>query len=153
SSTPRSTGNRKICCTPSSSSGRIVEGSARSTATTSTPRGRPASCGRGDSAGSPKSSAAGEDQQAGHGQPGAGDHQQGHRYGGVLAAQPGDRGDRSGGEPLDEPEHRRTGAGMFGPLGGGQRAAVRADEALRGHQHQEADDGQRQRSTEPQRTG
>ncbi len=39
-----------------------------------------------------------------HGADGAGDHEQGHRNGGVLATESGDWGDGAGGDPLDEVE-------------------------------------------------
>jgi hypothetical protein len=44
-----------------------------------------------------------------------------------------------GGDPLDEPEQRGSGAGVLGDLGGGGCAATGADQTLCGHQHEEAD--------------
>ena len=49
------------------------------------------------------------------------------------------------------PSSGGAGAGVLGDLGGGERAAVGSDQALRGHQDEEADDRHDQRRVEPER--
>ena len=68
-----------------------------------------------------------------------------------VTTEAGDRGDDAGGAPLQEPEHRGPGAGVVGHLPGGERAGVGADQALGGHQDEEADHRDPQRHVEPQR--
>src|SRR6478735_5203262 len=53
-----------------------------------------------------------------------------HRYRSPCTTEAGDRGDHSGGAPLQEPKHRGTGAGVVGHFPGGERAGVGADQAL-----------------------
>jgi len=49
-------------------------------------------------------------QETNYGGVDGGDHEDGHRDGGVFTAEAGRRGDATGGDPLDEPEQRRAGA-------------------------------------------
>src|SRR5215217_5174887 len=90
----------------------------------------------------------GENEQADHGGGGTGDHQDRHRDGGVLTAESGNGCDGSCGDPLDEPEEGGAGAGVFGDLGGGEGSTVGADEALGGHQHEEAHNGEQERGVQ-----